>query len=687
MTRHLHLRTFCVLVLGFACLPLCGSTWYVRTDGGTSLQCTGKANAPYTGGISEQWNASTTYERGHQIVDSNNNLELVTKAGTSAGEYPPAWATGKSGTTSDNGIVWTNQGPLLAHQACAVNNLTWLATMNTPAVQLVPFAWVPKSGDVIQFEDVGPYYIGSAYPNETFGSYWYNCLANGFGCSLPPIPTGVSIWGKNKGACTAQSSRTVLSGVGGAQSVLSLKGSSSIDLECLDITDHSNCTNGIIGAPNHCTAGGAFQSIGRDWAVSGIAINNKAAKVTLTDIRIHGMAGNGLVGAPGDGFVATDLALIGNAFAGWNSDDGSGTTGSGSMLVKNFDISWNGCAEEFPIVDPLPYYGCTDDGTGGYGDGFGTASVNSSPPGWQIHFDQGTVSYNTQDGLDTLHNAGEGSTVTETRILAFGNEGQQIKGGSATSVLQNNLIIGNCDALKQTIPGRPTPTQDNLGDLCRAGSSAVVMLAVPGFTGSFQNNTVVTSGSIGLEVEYGTNNHGPTNALKYNNNIFLGSTNPGAGDNPTPIFSNVDLNMLTSPGASWTNNSYYGWRKDWSCPHRGESKALCSRPGLVDEKPHPYGYGNMAPRSSSSPVVGAGVAIPEITIDYTGAPRGNPPTIGAYEHASTTNVAPSRASENNPGSIHGVSYTSVATGSIGAAALLMGMWTALRYFGQRAPKT
>ncbi len=176
-------------------------------------------------------------------------------------------------------------------------------------------------------------------------------------------------------------------------------------------------------------------------------MNNQSTHITLNDLRLHGLGGAGILGSPGDGFVATDLYILGNANAGWNGDDGSGTTGVGSMLVQNFNISWNGCVEEYPIVDPLPYFSCTDDGSGGYGDGFGTATVASPSPGWQVHFDNGIVSYNTQDGLDALHISGPGSTMTDTRVLAFGNEGNQLKVGGATATIQNSVIIGNCEAM------------------------------------------------------------------------------------------------------------------------------------------------------------------------------------------------------------------------------------------------
>jgi hypothetical protein len=301
------------------------------------------------------------------------------------------------------------------------------------------------------------------------------------------------------------------------------------------------------------------------------------------------------------------------------------------MLVQNFNISWNGCAEEYPIVDPLPYGDCTDQSSGGYGDGFGTATVASAAPGWQVHFDQGVASYNTQDGLDALHISGPGSTMTDTRVLAYGNEGQQLKVGGATATIQNSVIVGNCEAMTQgPIPGTPTGFGSRLASPCRAGDTAIAINVTPGDPAVFQNNTIYEAGSIGVEVEYATSDTGPTNTLKYNNNVFVGFFNPGNGANATMIFSSTDLNMLTNPGASWTNNATFGQRANWTCPHVGESNAICGDPGLTDETYHPYGYGNMAPTSGSI-LPGAGVAIPGITVDYNGQTRPTPPSIGAYE--------------------------------------------------------
>jgi hypothetical protein len=141
-------------------------------------------------------------------------------------------------------------------------------------------------------------------------------------------------------------------------------------------------------------------------------------------------------------------------------------------------------------------------------------------------------------------------------------------------------------------------------------------------------------------VEYASGTPDPTDTLKYNNNIFMGFYNAGAAENATPIYSNTDLNMLTNPGGSFTNNVTFSQRANWPCPHAGETAAICADPGLVDETYHAYGYGNMAPASALSAVVGKGVAIASLTTDYTGASLSTPPTIGAYGFASKVVVTP-----------------------------------------------
>jgi hypothetical protein len=583
--RHLLFLTiaalFGALFQGASLSAQTPKNWYVRADGGTryssnmtSGQCDGQTDIPYSG-------------------------------------------------------IGTNQH-------CAFNDVRWLWQDGSyPSGSFPSYGWVIAGGDTVIIRgSIGTGVSWRIGWNNRSGALDSNGLYYGIpgdpydsGIPLPPSGTAslhTRILGENYASCTSQSARTQLHGGWSVYSVLNLTGSSYVDVGCLDITDFSNC--GKDADIVSCTDGVD------DFAKLGVVLSNTSTHITLTDVRVHGLGSDGIFGATGDGFVGTDVAIVGNADAGWNSDDGSGTTGVGSFLMQNFEISWNGCVEEYPIVDPLPYFSCTDAGSGGYGDGFGTATVDSVAPGWQVHFDQGLVDYNTQDGLDALHISGPGSTMTVTRTLAFGNQGQQIKVGGATPTIQNSVIVGNCEAMTtQAIPGTPSGFGSRLAQPCRGNNTAVLINVSPGSPAKFQGNTIYSSGVIGLEVEYATADTGATNRLTYNDNLFMGFYNAGASANATPIYSNSGMQMLINPGSSWTNNATYGAKSNWACPASGESNAVCGDPGLVDETYHAYGYGNMAPTAGISAIVGAGIAVPDLAVDFTGQSRSNPPTIGAYD--------------------------------------------------------
>jgi hypothetical protein len=558
-----------------------GKTWYVRPDGGTRYssnqtagQCDGTADVSYA-------------------------------------------STGGTGT----------------NQHCAFNDVRyfWSDASYTDGTTFPGWGWIGAGGDTYLIR--GSLGTGVTYRVGSNGGSTYctstgcwGITGNNGASGAPPPPSGTAgqhtrILGENYAACHSATAKTQLHGGWGTGGVLTMAGASYVDVACLDITDFSAC-------------GRATQTVGcdgtQDFAQNGVQWSNTSTNDTLTDVHIHGMASSGMTGPTGDGVVMSYVDAVGNASSGWNADDGDGTTGVGSLLVQNFNISWNGCAEEYPIVDAVPYGDCTDDSSGGYGDGFGTATVPSAAPGWQVHFDQGIASYNTQDGLDALHISGPGSTMTDTRVLAFGNQGQQLKVGGATATIENSVIVGNCRAMTtQTIPGTPAGFGSKLADPCRANNTAVLINVTPGDPATYQGNTMFANGPVGLEVEYASGVPDPTDTLLYNDNVFLGFPT-GNGSNTSAIYSNTDLNMLTNPGASWTNNATFGQNNNWACPHAGESSAICSDPGLVDETYHLYGYGNMAPGPGSI-LEGAGVAVPSLTLDYNGVTRKNPPSIGAYD--------------------------------------------------------
>lgn len=574
------------MILGCACLPAYASTWYVRTDGGTrystnvtSGQCDGLADAPYPG---------TGVNRHCAFKD----VRMLWEDGTYAsGTVFPAWG------------------------------------------------WVGQGGDTYiikgSIQDGVSYRVGPNITNKYDG---WGIAGNPYSSGAPSPPSGTPsrhtrVLGGNYASCHNPLARTQLHGGGAVFAVLSMYGASYVDVACLDITDFSSC--GTATQKVSCDAN-------QDFAKNGIMLSNTSTHDTLTDIRIHGLASFGIFGSTGDGVVMDYVDMIGNAGGGWNADASDGKTGKGSLLVTNYNISWNGCAEEYPLVHPIPYGDCTDQDHGGYGDGFGTATQDSEPPGWQVHFDNGVVSYNTQDGLDALHIGGKGSSMTVTRTLAFSNMGQQIKVGGATATITDSLIVGNCDAMKHDIPGTPPGFNTRLDLFCRAGDTAVVIMVPDAQPAIYQRNIMYSDNHVGLEIEY-PGNPTPNAAIRYDHNIFIGFPN-SEHEYPSPIFSSTDLKMFTNPGASFSDNDTYHAKSSWQCPATWlhERNGSCSDPHLKDETWHPYGYGDATP-------------------------------TGATDKKDTSQ------SSNMPGPQRHLSYGIVAASSIAVAGIATGVWKGLRH--------
>lgn len=586
-----------------------GNTWYVRPDGGTRYsanmpmgQCDGTADVSYasTGGIGINQHCAFKDVR-YLWQDGSYNL------GQTQASFP---GYGWIGSGGDTYIIRGSIGSGVSYR-------------------------------------VGWNNVSQAYDADA-GQFW-GIQGDPYGSGAPPPLSGTAsqhtrILGENYESCSNISDRTQLHGGYGVTDVLNLSGSSYVDVQCLDITDFSNC--GKASQVSDCNAGGVPQ----DYATYGVQWSNTSTFDTLTNVRIHGLANSGMIGPTGNGVVMNYIDIVGNASSGWNADAGDNKTGTGSLLVQHFNISWNGCAEEYPVVDPLPYNDCTDQNGGGYGDGFGTSTVASSPA-WVAHFDQGISVYNTQDGLDALHLTGAGSSMTITRTLAYGNMGQQIKVGGAGGAASNNLVVGNCLAMKSPIPGAPADYNKNLSLFCRASNVAVLLTTGKGIRTTFNNNTIITAGAVavGVECDQSAGACDRTSLMDYRNNIFIGypaipanGDMTGNGYNPTPIYQcitdsdcnpqqSLNFDVFSNPGSLYSNNVTTGARDNWKCPAVGESNAICGSPGLVDESYHLYGYGNMSPLASSSVVVGSGTPLSNVQVDYFGAKRRNPPTVGAVE--------------------------------------------------------
>ena len=78
------------------------------------------------------WAASTAYGVGKFVVDTNQNVQMVTTAGTS-GAAAPTWGTTAGATTPDGTVVWTFQSSLASFLAVATNWSPVVITVPTGA--------------------------------------------------------------------------------------------------------------------------------------------------------------------------------------------------------------------------------------------------------------------------------------------------------------------------------------------------------------------------------------------------------------------------------------------------------------------------------------------------------------------------------------------------------------------------
>lgn len=559
------------------------TTWYVRSDGGTRFstsvplgQCNGTTNSSYLG-------------------------------------------TG------------TNQN-------CAYSDIRYLWTDGTSG----SWGWVGAGGDTYLISCPSDCRVGYSGPNNTPSDYFLGVPGDPFGSGAPVPHNGTSgahtkILGVNFASCSSDSVKAHVNGGYGVLSVFNLKGSSYVDMACLNITDHSSC--GRQGQTNACSSSFPLS----DYATNGITTSNTTTNTTVTDVTVHGVASSGMLGATGTGVSVLRVALVGNASSGWNMDDGSGATGTGILNMDYFSVLWNGCAEEYPIVDATPYQDCTDDSSGGYGDGIGTATTTSSPA-WIMTITNSVAAYNTQDGFDLLHLQGGGSTLNISTSQAYSNMGQQLKVGSA-SVARNNMFFGNCNALRQDIPGTPSGYNSRLSDFCRAADTAVVMEVQDSLPTVFEFNTLYSANATAFEID--CNPAAPCTSaaqMVFEDNIYLGFLNNlangypsgGSGVYPGPIANSVS-GLFSNAGSLLNSNVFFHFKSSWSCPNTSfnETNAHCVDPQLVNGTWPLYGIVSMLPTSATP----AGVPIAGVTTDFSGRTRSSSaPTIGANEFAPIPNI-------------------------------------------------
>jgi hypothetical protein len=381
-----------------------------------------------------------------------------------------------------------------------------------------------------------------------------------------------------------------------------------------------------------------------DFASWGILTDNTSSNITLQDVYIHGLAVEGMGGPIGGPFTLNRVSIDFNPFAGWNFDDGVPTPDApGSSITQSYvTMVGNGCLEQYPIVNTqYPARSCWDGNSGGFGDAWSGQASSGSEESDLDSFtcDHCYIAYNTKDGALGPHTLLKNLSLTNS--VWIGNMGQQGKWGmqqNSTTVFSNNLIVGNCMRMTETLPGAAQNFNSGTGlggsylsGYCRAAGTVFDYFADLHSTVLFANNTFVTYSPTVFDFGCGTLTGG-CNPYVLTNNIFLGYTS-------TYTFSPFDAGYPpgmyvfdASASVTASNNIEYGVRDGDTCG----GTILCVDPKLVGEPAQGFGRPaestldnfNFHP-AINSPAIGAAIAIPGVTTDFYGTARLTPTTIGA----------------------------------------------------------
>lgn len=482
-----------LLCIGLICSPLLGETWYVRHDGGTR----------YSANV---------------------------RKGQCDGKADAAYRGSGS------------------NQHCAFKDYRYLYTDGTYGNA----AWVIAGGDTVLLHG-GPWRVGNSGPNAN--DYFGVIPGDPYHAYNPPIPAGTAmqhtrILGENYASCTV-ANKTQINGGYGVLAALNLSGAQFVDVGCIELTRHNQCTLvGVPASPPLCNKSYPLD----DYAQNGAITDVHTHDVTLTDVWIHGFTTNGVLGPIGGTVTCLRCTIGYNGAAGWEFDDGAATPSVNAVWNFNYStIEWNGCNQEYPITHAIPAISCYGQSDGGYGDGVGTPEHS----GMTANVDHSIFRYNVQDGLDLLHIDTGNHSLSVTNSTFYGNNGAPLKWGPnlQTATVTNNIIMANCRRLAAPMTGAPASYNAHLGDFCRAGD-AVPFDMRQGGTALIANNTIVSYAPTTFDVSCSDASCSDS-TLTFKNNIVLGYANPaydyGGGEGPGLFYYGQPIGKVVR-----SKNVYYG---------------------------------------------------------------------------------------------------------------------------------
>jgi len=579
-----------------------GTTWYIRTDGGTRYssnvtagQCDGQADVAYSGSGTNQHCAFNDFR---YLWDDNSGR------------------VGKG--------TWVIAGG----DTVIIRGCTALASQQNPANPDCRLGW-----------DTG---ANGNPPNS-----WCYGIGNN-NCFNPPIPAGSAsqptrILGQcvlagncNTGNVTNRANLSQLFAGFGLTWSFNLESTEYVDIEGIELTTHNhataggNCTIGV-GAPANPVGCSSTQPYD-DYAQNGFLTNNTTSNITFQDVYVDGFDAAGFFGPIGGPIVMTRVNDSFNAFAAWDFDDGSSTPDApGSSITASYvTMNWNGCYQEYPIVHAIPVRVCYDTNSGGFGDSWSGQNTTMD----FMTCDHCVSDYNTKDGFIGPHTAITALTITNSESI--GNMGQDWKWGGlstpTTVTFTNNLTVANCHRLSQPMTGAPSNYNQYLTGFCRASGMAFGVAIPSGSTWTIANNTLVTYQPTIFDIACPLGYSPCPSTVSFTNNIFLGYKNPTQPDYSGQLpglyyIESSSISLITS------HNIEFGVRND-DCPNKGTGN-ICSDPLLAGEP----AQGTIPPESTldnfnfhltnNSPAIGAGATYSALpSTDHYGTPTPNPPVIG-----------------------------------------------------------
>jgi hypothetical protein len=540
-------------------------TWYVRADGGgrydTARVTLGGSGGVFTG----------------KDVGCN---------GMADASYAVALAAAGGATTN---------------LPCAFNDYRFLYDDQT----YNNWAWVISGGDTVILDPASLVQFRTGWDSSNGSSPIAWCFgpvnSGPYGCTNPTVPAGTPtqhtrILGRNYQSC-AQNNMSQIFGGFGQQMVLNLRGAQFVDVECIELTRHSQCIQhgtAVGGAPGPDPMCKTIFPGGDDYASDGILTDVNTHDLLLQDMWIHGFPDRGIIGPIGGVVTAQRVDIAYSGMAGWDFDDGSGSNnGNGTASVNgqwsllNSTVEWSGCNQTYPFTSVLS---CYSQGSSGYGDGVGT------PPGTCLAATINGSSFhnNTQDALDLGHgDTGTNCPLTITNSIAYANNGATFKWGpnENPAVFTNNFMLANCLRMSQPITGEPSSYNLNLADFCRA-KDAVSFNFRQGGSVTMTNNTLITYAPTSYDIQCwdtpGAGLPGDANtgcggaSLTFKNNITRGYDNPATyrlGGRPGGpggmVFSIGSIGTIAQG-----NNTWYGMLA-YSCL----PTERCTDPDFVGELP------------------------------------------------------------------------------------------------------